>query len=109
MVDNKSIKRAVAELEALNCQVLVALKKERKTYWSIVKFESDENFNKGALWHLHVTFEGNPDPSQEKFITTVGLLSQDGPNEFLYKGSRFVLIGDDLKTVKAKGVVIDLI
>lgn len=108
MVDNKKPKRAIAELEALNVQIVAALKAGRNTYWSIVKFESDDNFNKGKLWHLHVTFEGNLDPSKDKFVATVGFLSEDGPEEFLYKESRFLLIGDDLKTVKAKGVIVDL-
>ena len=107
-MDNKKQKRAIAELEAVSHHIPGVLRTGRKTYWSIVKFESDDNFNKGTLWHLHVTFEGNPNPSQDKFLTTVGLLSADGPEHLLYKGSKFVLIGDDLKTVKAKGIVIDL-
>lgn len=109
MESNKNSKKATAELEMLNSQLKAALEAGRKTYWSIVKFESDDNFNKGNLWHLHVKFEDIIDSSQNKFITTVGFVSQDGPENLLYKGSKFVLIGDDLKTIKAKGTIIDLI
>jgi len=109
MESSKNPKRAVAELEMLHSQLMAALQAGRKTYWSIVKFESDDNFNKGSLWHLHIRFEDITDYSQNKFITTVGFISQDGPENLLYKGSKFVLMGDDLKTIKAKGTIIDLI
>lgn len=109
MADNKNNKKAIAELETVSHHIPEVLRTGRNTYWSIVKFESDDNFNKGSLWHLHVTFEDNSDPSQDRFLTTVGLLSADGPEHLLYKGSRFSLIGDDLKTVKAKGVITEVI
>lgn len=108
MVDNKKPKRAIAELEALNFQIRGALETGRNTYWAIVKFESDDSFNKGYAWHLHVTFEGNPDISQDKFLTTVGLLSEDGPEHLLYKGSKFELVCFNMKTIIAKGVIVDL-
>ncbi len=108
MADNKKPKRAIAELEALNFQIRGTLESGRNTYWAIVKFESDDSFNKGAAWHLHVTFEDHPDLSQDKFLTTVGLLSEDGLEHLLYKGSKFKLVRFDMKTIIAKGIIIDL-
>jgi|GEM_PF-4026158 len=103
-------KKAIAQIEPVTGHIRAVLESGRRTYWSIVKFESDKDFNKGrGLWHLHVRFEGQPDPAQESFLATVGFVAgEEGPQELLFKGSRFELIGDNLETIKARGIVIDL-
>jgi hypothetical protein len=110
MVDKKS-QKAIAEIEPVTGHIRAVLESGRKTYWSFVKFESDRDFNKGhGLWHLHVRFDEHSDSSQEKFLATVAFMAgEKAPQQLLYKGSKFVLIGDNLKTTKAKGIIIDLI
>jgi hypothetical protein len=107
---NKETKKAIAEIEPVTDQIRALLKDGHKTYWSIVKFESDQDFNKGhGLWHLHLKFDERLDPSQKKFLTTVCFVAgAEAPQELLYKGSKFVLISDNLRDIKARGVVIDL-
>ena len=109
MTVDKPPKKAIAEIEPITGHIPAVLKSGRKTYWSIVKFDSDKNFNKGYLWHLHVRFDGNPDPSQEKFLATVGFLAgEKAPQDLLYKGSKFILICDNMRDIKARGVIIEL-
>jgi galactose-1-phosphate uridylyltransferase len=110
MNNNKKTKRAIAEIEPISGHIPALLKRGRKTYWSIVKFESDQDFNKGhGLWHLHLKFDERLDPSQKKFLTTVCFVAgAEAPQELLYKGSKFELISDNLRDIKARGVVVDL-
>ena len=112
MVEDKKYNEAIAEIEPISDHIPTILKGGKRTYWAIVKFESDENFNKGGLWHLYVRFEDNPSYSQERFLATVSFIAGEKTpqslQDLLYKGSRFVLLSPDLVTERAKGIIVDM-
>ncbi|MBE0537107.1 MAG: hypothetical protein IH624_15710 [Phycisphaerae bacterium] len=100
----QNTKQAKAEIEALTHHIPALLKSGRDSYWSVVRF-ADKPIDDGLLWHLYVQFSPDSDPDQKRFAVTVSIFS-DGPEDMLYVGSEFVLLGDDGETIKARGTIV---
>jgi hypothetical protein len=72
-------------------------------YWSLVRFERDENWER-AEWTLLIELDGAPAAGQSVFDATISFVAPDAPHHLLEIGAAFELYSG--KKVKAKGHIL---